>query len=355
MHPKMKYTPTRKTRKIACMSTTIGSLTPTTSRNSRSSSSYSKAALQSYTTEPIQLPPAPIPMPPLPSTSALPSTSTLTSPPITIDPNIIKIESPQMDDKATSSSDIGVSCITLRYPNLLTIIRHLYILSMRTFRVLRIFFPPGDEIASEEHRKMMGAIDKHFMLTNRSINIDPNLIAYVNNQKANFFKFNRLDQMRMYLFELEALRISFEFHANRVFSQKIVTQKMVCCSCNIPASVNIVFYSATCGHVYCITCTNRILSGGMNSQCVIDATPFHSAEHYFQLNLIFNRTNNILCGLCDQPFTPNESANGGIRTLLCGHLFHTLCNLSNVFKCHCCSFVISPTKIVDIRSQINFV
>lgn len=65
------------------------------------------------------------------------------------------------------------------------------------------------------HVRMMSAIDLHFLDINRTTNIDPALIRYVENCQRDTVNFGTVDQMRMhFILTIQTLTVILRFFWN---------------------------------------------------------------------------------------------------------------------------------------------
>lgn len=121
------------------------------------------------------------------------------------------------------------------------------------------------------------------------------------------FDFSPIDQIRMHFLHLEIQRICHELHAERIYGHYESRRQMACLLCgkyNFPSEI---FIAGKCGHVYCEDCFRGITTRGLNTLCPYDRTSIKPSQSHFQIRCVFNNVNRVICALCENAFTLEDS------------------------------------------------
>lgn len=239
--------------------------------------------------------------------------------------------------EAVRTVEIGIQVdgSILQCPRMMQTLTYQYATFLRSYRIMRHTLVGYEPMQMGHHVRMMSAIDLHFLDINRTTNIDPALIRYVESCQRDMVNFGTVDQMRMHFISLEAHRISLELNARHTFDRQLIDQQIACLLCGKHMGLAELFTSGVCGHVYCDTCFSGITTRGMNTLCAFDRLNLSVEANHFKLKVEVNDAGRIICAMCEIPFNSFDGDSiFAIRP--CGHMFHGRCVTSQIFQCcHC--------------------
>lgn len=190
-----------------------------------------------------------------------------------------------------------------------------------------ITLQPNIEDASRYLRQMMSRIDSHFRDTQRTTEIDLDIVRFLSN--ANNFNVTRMfswDRIRVALMLLEIERIEVETENERIRRLATVIplqeqKKIVCPVCDEKIEPSREALLPKCRHVHCANCITQIRISG-NATCSICRHSVRANEDVIPLRFKYNGDKNAICRSCLIPFKLNDNTCVFSR---CGHAYHSLC------------------------------